>query len=117
MEKADEVCSFLALFHEVTKLISGSEYPTSNLFLLELWRINEILEEKAIYGSAFMQSMVMKMKTKFDKYWGNCNLLFSIAVVLDPKNKPKLIEFCFPMIYRQSEFCILLEIQYLCPNS
>ena len=56
-----------------------------------------------------MQSMVMKMKTKFDKYWGECNLLLSIAAVLDPRNKMKLIEFCFPMIYPEPKTSLHID--------
>ncbi|XP_073027039.1 zinc finger BED domain-containing protein RICESLEEPER 2-like [Primulina eburnea] len=50
---------------------------------------------------SFMKDMVNKMKTKFDKYWGHCNLLISMAAVLDPRNKMKLIEWCFPEIYSE----------------
>ncbi|XP_043813814.1 zinc finger BED domain-containing protein DAYSLEEPER-like [Manihot esculenta] len=49
-----------------------------------------------------MKVMVGKMKCKFDKYWGDCNLLISLAAILDPRNKMKLIEWSFPEIY--SEF-------------
>ena len=34
----------------------------------------------------------MKMKDKFDKYWGDYNLLISMAAVLDPRIKMQLIE-------------------------
>ncbi|KAL4632770.1 hypothetical protein ACB092_04G074500 [Castanea dentata] len=30
---------FLSVFEEVTNVISGSEYPTANIFLLEVWKI------------------------------------------------------------------------------
>lgn len=50
-----------------------------------------------------MKGMVDKIKNKFDKHWGDCNLLLSVVVVLDPRYKKKLIEFCFPMIYSKSE--------------
>ncbi|KAG6519434.1 hypothetical protein ZIOFF_022928 [Zingiber officinale] len=94
-----EVCSFLELFNELTKIISGSEYPTSNLFLPELWQVKEILDQQILIGSSFTKAMTIKMKTKFDKYWGQCNLVISIAAILDPRNKIKLIEFAFPIIY------------------
>ncbi|MBA0562653.1 hypothetical protein Golob_007680 [Gossypium lobatum] len=32
-----------------------------------------------------------KMQIKFDKYWDECSLIISIVVILDPKNKMKLI--------------------------
>ncbi|XP_075482555.1 zinc finger BED domain-containing protein RICESLEEPER 2-like [Primulina tabacum] len=98
-EKVRVVCSFLQEFNEVTHIISGSEYPTSNLFLPELYNIKRLLNNTSMGEGSFMKDMVNKMKTKFDKYWGHCNLLISMAAVLDPRNKMKLIEWCFPEIY------------------
>ncbi|KAK8632479.1 hypothetical protein V6N13_072870 [Hibiscus sabdariffa] len=102
-KKVEDVCSFLALFNEATKIISGSEYPTSNLFLSELFGIKEALEVVVLDGSDYMMAMAMKMKRKFDKYWGTCNLLISIGVVLDPRYKMKLLEFSFNSIYFPDE--------------
>jgi hypothetical protein len=48
--------------------------------------------------------MVEKMTQKFEKYWGECNLLMSIAAVLDPRYKMTLINFCFPLIYPDFEY-------------
>ncbi|XP_042467566.1 zinc finger BED domain-containing protein RICESLEEPER 2-like [Zingiber officinale] len=98
-KKVSVVCSFLEKFNEITHLISGSEYPTSNLFLTELYTIKKLLNEASADEGSFIVEMVNKMKTKFDKYWGDSNLLISIAAVLDPRNKMKLIEWCFPEIY------------------
>lgn len=39
------------------------------------------------------------MKMRFDKYWGDCNLLISLAAILDPRNKIKFIDFAFGQIY------------------
>ena len=33
------MCEFLKPFHTITNLISGSSYPTSNLYFVEIWRI------------------------------------------------------------------------------
>ncbi|XP_075491715.1 zinc finger BED domain-containing protein RICESLEEPER 1-like isoform X4 [Primulina tabacum] len=100
-EKVIVVCSFLEEFNEVTHIISGSEYPTSKLFLPELYNIKKLLKNTNVGEDSFMADMIKKMKTKFDKYWGDCNLLISIAAVLDPRNKMKLIEWCFPEIYSE----------------
>ncbi|KAL4364154.1 hypothetical protein GQ457_04G009370 [Hibiscus cannabinus] len=102
-KKVEDVCSFLALFNEATKIISGSEYPTSNLFLSELFGIKEALDAVVLDGSDYMMAMAMKMKRKFDKYWGTCNLLISIGAVLDPRYKMKLLEFSFNSIYSPDE--------------
>ena len=50
-----------------------------------------------------MKAMARKMQLKFDKYWGDTNLLLSIAAVLDPRYKKKLIEFAFKAIYSEDE--------------
>ncbi|XP_031281653.1 zinc finger BED domain-containing protein RICESLEEPER 2-like [Pistacia vera] len=59
--------------------------------------------QKAIDENEFIRVMVKKMKEKFDKYWGECNLLMSIATVLDPRYKMKVIEVSFPRLYPESE--------------
>ncbi|MBA0643878.1 hypothetical protein Goklo_028130 [Gossypium klotzschianum] len=55
--------------------------------------IKELLMEKYLSVELWMRQMADKMQIKFDKYWGECNLLISIGAILDPKNKMKLIDF------------------------
>ncbi|KAK1400341.1 DUF4413 domain-containing protein [Heracleum sosnowskyi] len=43
--------------------------------------------------------MARKMELKFDKYWGETNLVMSIGAVLDPRFKMILPKFCFPTLY------------------
>nr|GMC92138.1 zinc finger BED domain-containing protein RICESLEEPER 2-like [Ipomoea batatas] len=102
-QRVEEICSLLVHFNEVTQIISGSEYPTSNLFLPELYNIKEILCQKAVSVEPCMKNMAQRMQQKFDKYWGSSNLLLSIAAVLDPRNKMTFIEFSFPVIYSEYE--------------
>ncbi|KAL4564056.1 hypothetical protein LXL04_028106 [Taraxacum kok-saghyz] len=109
-KKVEDVCSFLALFEETTKIISGSEYPTSNLFLSELFGIKEALDAVALDGCDHMKEMAIKMKKKFDKYWGTCNLLISIGAVMDPRYKMKLIEFSFKGIYSDKETALQIQM-------
>ncbi|KAK8669172.1 hypothetical protein V6N13_106609 [Hibiscus sabdariffa] len=63
----------------------GSKYPTSNLFLSELFGIKEALDTVVLDVSDYMMAMAMKMKRKFDKY------------------KMKLLEFSFNSIYSPDE--------------
>lgn len=99
-EKAKLVCNFLEEFDMITNLISGTDYPTSNLLLPELWHIKKILDEACSSEDSCLMKMATKMKKKFDKYWGDCNLLISLAAILDPRNKIKFIEFAFTEIYK-----------------
>jgi hypothetical protein len=43
------------------------------------------------------------MYLKFEKYWGDCNLLMVVGAILDPRLKMKLVQFCFPEIYQEHE--------------
>ncbi|KAK1362411.1 hypothetical protein POM88_046885 [Heracleum sosnowskyi] len=96
---AENVIKFLEVFYEATMVFSGTEYPTSNLFLPEIWKIKKLLDESLLDKSDYMQAMTHKMKDKFEKYWGNCNLLMSIASILDPRYKMHYVKFCFPKMY------------------
>ncbi|XP_050278147.1 zinc finger BED domain-containing protein RICESLEEPER 1-like [Quercus robur] len=102
-DRTEHVCNFLSVFEEVTNVISGSEYPTANIFLPEVWKIKEVLNEKSLDENDYISAMACKMKLKFDKYWGECNFVMVIAVVLDPRFKMTLINFSFPKIYQGFE--------------
>ncbi|XP_057457297.1 zinc finger BED domain-containing protein RICESLEEPER 1-like [Lotus japonicus] len=40
--KVEKVCKLLEVFDLATHVISGSEYPTSNLYLAEVWRVKQM---------------------------------------------------------------------------
>ncbi|KAL0284301.1 UNVERIFIED_CONTAM: Zinc finger BED domain-containing protein RICESLEEPER 3 [Sesamum angustifolium] len=101
--KAEKVCSVLELFWTATHIVSGSDYPTSNLFLNKVSRVKVLLDKKALENDIFIRDMVAKMKSKFDKYWGDSNLLMSIAAVLDPSLKS------LNLIYILRKICYIFE--------
>ncbi|KAD2805579.1 hypothetical protein E3N88_38956 [Mikania micrantha] len=106
-KKVEDVCSFLYFSTRQQR----SEYPTSNLFLSELYGIKETLDSVTLNEDDCMKDMVEVMKIKFDKYWGSCNLLISVGTVLDPRYKMKLIDFSFKLIYSNDR--ALEEIQFV----
>jgi hypothetical protein len=55
--------------------------------------MKEILEDER--NNEYIKAMASKMSNKFEKYWGNCNLLMALADVLDPRYRMKLINFFF----------------------
>ncbi|KHN10510.1 Putative AC transposase, partial [Glycine soja] len=102
-EKVQKVCTLLEVFNVATHIISGSEYPTANLYLLEVWRVKQVIDNALEDTTFFMREMAGSMKVKFDKYWGECNMLMSIASVLDPRCKFHVVNICFPLIYKSEE--------------
>ncbi|KAG8391458.1 hypothetical protein BUALT_Bualt01G0189900 [Buddleja alternifolia] len=98
-EKVVKVCSLLEVFWKATHVISGSYYPISNLFLQEVVRVKVELDSKSQSSDDFIYDMVDSMKHKFDKYWGESNLLMAIAAVLDPRYKMMALEFFFLKLY------------------
>ncbi|CAH1416954.1 unnamed protein product [Lactuca virosa] len=101
----ESVCEILKqlIFRYAQNVIFGSDYPTSNLYLIEVFRVKETLDKGTLSKNDFIRTMVTKMKEKFDKYWGECHLVMAIASVLDPRFKMKLVEFSFPTIYSNAE--------------
>jgi len=55
--------------------------------------IKEILADMCMDQDEYIKSMAHEMNAKFEKYWGECNLLMSIAAVLDLRCKMELIHF------------------------
>ncbi|KAK8565068.1 hypothetical protein V6N12_058643 [Hibiscus sabdariffa] len=39
------------------------------------------------------------MKDRFTKYWGECNLLMAIGLVMDPRLKMRVVEIAFPKTF------------------
>ena len=95
-QKIEKLLQVLKVFKDTTNIIFGSEYPTSNLFLSEVYRIKVLLDKKFEPLNDFVRSMVQNIKQRFDKNWGECNMLMAIRAVLDPRLKMRVLEITFP---------------------
>lgn len=102
-EKVEKVSKLLEVFNVVTNIISGSEYPTANLYLAEVFRIKLVLDQAIQDESDFMKEMAKAMKGKFYKYCSQCNLVMSLAFVLDLMIKMMGVNMYFPLIYPEVE--------------
>ncbi|WOG92459.1 hypothetical protein DCAR_0311728 [Daucus carota subsp. sativus] len=74
-ERVAGVCFFLEVFSDVTKVVSGTGYSTSNLFLSKIRRVKKIIDKKAIDPNLHIREMARKMELKFEKYLGETNLV------------------------------------------
>ena len=69
-KRVAEVSKFLEVINDVTKVFSRRKYPTSNLFLHQIWKVRKMLNDMSTDNRDFVKRMTLKMKEKFDKYWG-----------------------------------------------
>ncbi|KAL8105488.1 hypothetical protein AgCh_029322 [Apium graveolens] len=70
-EKIQKIRDVLEPFYDITKLFSGSDYPTANLYFENVWRIAMHLRELATSDDIDLGYMGLSMKDKFEKYWSN----------------------------------------------
>lgn len=98
-QKIEKLLEILLVFKSTTNIISGSEYPTSNMYLGEVQRIKCLLDKHSESNDDFVRSMVLSMKERFDKYWGECNMLMAIATILDPRMKMRALEIAFSRVF------------------
>ncbi|KMS96954.1 hypothetical protein BVRB_7g179970 [Beta vulgaris subsp. vulgaris] len=63
-DKIEKLVDILEVFYEATMIISGSEYPTSNLFLGEVYRVKRMLDSKCDSSDVFVKEMVKNMKER-----------------------------------------------------
>ena len=97
-DRGEKICKLLAPFNEITTLVSGSEYPTANLYFKSVWKIHLRLLEEQESEDEVICSMAKQMLPKFLKYWDTYCVVLAIASVLDPRYKMNVVEFCYKKI-------------------
>nr|KAJ0219659.1 hypothetical protein LSAT_V11C300145690 [Lactuca sativa] len=90
-ENMESVCDHLKVFKVCTNIITDSDCPTTNLYLIEVLKVKQTLDKCALSHNDFIHDM------------GECHLVIAIAFVLDPQFKMKLVEFSFPTIYQNPD--------------
>ena len=98
-ERAKKMCAFLAPFYYITNLISGSSYPTSNLYFMQVYNIENKLNENLYSEDEVIKDMTVRMKVKFDKYWSEYSVTLALGCVLDPRSKLNFFSFCYKKLY------------------
>ncbi|KAI5437167.1 hypothetical protein KIW84_023328 [Lathyrus oleraceus] len=93
-------------FKKSTERISGSSYVTRNMYMLEVFGVGRSILNMCNSEDQKVRSMAIKMKAKYNKYWGksdHLNMLLLIAMVLDPRCKLKLVVRMAARIYDTSD--------------
>ena len=106
----------LKAFAEVTTVLSGSNYPTANIFYPYIMNVKIAVNNHAVKSNdENLKAMGKAMLDKFDKYWDSPyaendndnakdkkkekNNVMVIATILDPRFKMKLVGYCFKELY------------------
>lgn len=103
----------LKSFYNVTEVFSGTKYPTSNLFFIHICEIRLSLGSWLTCEHDEVRQMAINMIGKFEKYWKDVNGVLTVATVLDPRYKMKLIEFYFPLLYGDESNIHIERVQML----
>jgi len=89
------MCQFLEPFYEITNMMSGSSYPTSNLYFMEIWKIQLFIEENLLNEDVIVKVMALNMKEKFQKYWKEYSIVLAFIAILDPRLKVDFIMYYY----------------------
>jgi hAT family C-terminal dimerisation region/Domain of unknown function (DUF4413) len=97
--RAEKVSKLLEIFLDAANIFSGNLYPTTNLFIVEVFRVKKVISEAYTSDDIFLNSMSLPMFENFEKYWGEIGVLMLIASVLDPHFKLLSVDFTLKRLY------------------
>ncbi|KAJ1693550.1 hypothetical protein LUZ63_010248 [Rhynchospora breviuscula] len=89
----------LKVFYDATLTLSGTKYPTLNLFFPEFCEVCSNIKKMRNSNYPFIVEMSLKMYAKWDKYWTGGNMLLAIACVFDPRSKFGVVEYYIKEMY------------------
>ncbi|XP_055959713.1 zinc finger BED domain-containing protein RICESLEEPER 4-like [Mercurialis annua] len=101
-ENVRQLYTMLECFYKMTLRISGSLYVTSNNHLNQISDLSTILQDWVGSSDESVRSMAIRMKSKFDKYWGEplvMNKLIFFANILDPRDRIVYMEYTLTQMY------------------
>ncbi|KAH7672025.1 Tam3-transposase (Ac family) protein [Dioscorea alata] len=102
LKRGEKIYEFLEPFYDTTNLISGSSYPTSNLYFMQVWKIEVLLKENLSSEDMVISDMCRKMKEKFDKYWTQYSMVLAFGAILDPRIKLSMLAYFYGKVESDS---------------
>jgi hypothetical protein len=87
------------MFYDVTNLLSGTTYVTTNLLFPNITNIYLAIRKWKYSDNPKVEEMSAKMKEKFNKYWLDVDGLMVVVVDLDPRYKIHLLNALFLKIH------------------
>ena len=96
--RGEKIFEFLESFYETTNLIFDSSYPTSNLYFMQVWKIECLLLENERNEDVVISEMCKRMKDEFDNCWSQYSVALAFGAVLDPRIKLTMLEYFYSKI-------------------
>lgn len=101
-DKLKAILDCLKVFYDATMKLSGTKYPTMNLFFSEFCEVCLSIMNMSSSTYPVIVDMGVEMYAKWDKYWSSGNMLLAIACVLDPRSKLGVVEYYMKQMYPES---------------
>lgn len=99
-----EIFDRLKMFFDITKILSGTKYFTTNLFFPKVCGIYLAIQKWTKSNNHVVERMAESMKAKFNKYWANVHGLMVVSTVLDSRFKlHPLKAFSLVLWYRRGK--------------
>ncbi|KAK3146444.1 hypothetical protein QOZ80_3BG0266230 [Eleusine coracana subsp. coracana] len=108
---SQKLCNMLKVFRDATKVVSGSQYPTINLYFHQMWEVKKMLEKEGSSSEPVIVSMVNEMKKKFKKYWDLSFVNICLPVIVDPRFKLAFLEFRLKKGFENMAATYLFQIE------
>ena len=107
--KATTLGQCLKRFDDITNILSGTSYPTANLFYHNFCEIKSLINAWMKSDDVTIKTMATSMNKKFEKYWKWSNLALAMAYFLDPRFKTKAVEYKMMRLYGKQSYHVHME--------
>ena len=89
----------LKVFYDATLKLSGTAYPTLNLFFPKFSEVYLMLKKMVVSPFPFIVKMGKIMCAKWNKYWEVGSAILAIAAILDPRCKVFVVQYYFELMH------------------
>ncbi|XP_057533962.1 zinc finger BED domain-containing protein DAYSLEEPER-like [Amaranthus tricolor] len=93
------LCTYLKLFLDASAILTTENYPTADTFFLEAYTVLRKLAFGSLDKDPFISHFAKPLYDMFYRYWKDCYVDLTMAVVMDPRYKLRLVEHCFLKIF------------------
>lgn len=94
-KRVEKICAFLLPFCETANMINSTTHPTSNLYFLQVWKVQCVLVDSLGDEDEDIKKMAERMMSKFEKYWDEYSVVLALGAVLDPRMKFTTLAYCY----------------------